>query len=418
MTRMEEFMDFFGFKEDGYSISDISRLTGRDRKTIRKYLKAGKNKPPIGITRRKQSRLDRFEDIIKQKLHDGAERNVFVSAVVIYEYLAKLGYKGSVSLVRKKVQSLKADIAIRFKFLITDEPGKQAQVDWGEEKLFDENGNRIKVHIFCMTLSKSRTRFVAIFPKANRYYFLLGHIMAFEYFKGIPETILYDQTRCAIDRPGFKDVIWNRTFYDLANHYGFTPKACKPYRAQTKGKVERTVGYVKNNFLPMYVFKGFERINQDVSEWIFRVNSRIHSTTEKIPFQELEVERPFLKELPSTKYDLYILETRKVALTSTISFQGKHYSVPLEALGKRVTVKYRPEEDTFIVEYGYKLLCKHQINRNPGKYVILPEHQEEFTRQMRNQLSLVKPRRPLRKKYEVDDAVIGRSLMVYEEVGS
>ena len=208
---------------------------------------------------------------------------------------------------------------------------------------------------------------------------------------------------------------WNRRFYDFATYYGFFPKACKPYNPQRKGRVESSVKDTKRSFLTLKTFEGFEKLNADCREWLTERNRQVHSIKERIPFEMLKEELPFLTTLPEKQYELYLLENRRVMRTSTVSFKNKYYSVPPAYLGQIVTVKYKPEANLFSIFANEKHLCEHGIASAPGKYIILPEHQAEISRIIRNRFSIVSSKR---KKHTPDDPdrLVKRALSFYEEV--
>ena len=119
---------------------------------------------------------------------------------------------------------------------------------------------------------------------------MLCHKLAFEYFGGVPEEILYDQNRCVVLKPGIKDVSLNSRFLDFALHYNFRPRLCRIYRPETKGKVENTVKYVKRNFLSIQDTNNIAVLNQRKRDWLFKINNKVHSTTQEIPFKRLPME--------------------------------------------------------------------------------------------------------------------------------
>jgi len=416
MINIKEIMNIFKLKDLGYSISSIAREVGKDRKTIRKYLKKGKIEIPKFKERKKKgSKLDKYMEAIKNLLNMGETRNETVSAVVIYDKIKKMGYEGSLSLLRKMISKEKDLIIMRLKPIINTLAGEQSQVDWGEKYLVDENGKKHKVYIFCMVLSYSRMRFVKFYPKANRYYFLLGHIEAFSFFKGVPKSILYDQSKCAVDKPGFKKVTLNKKFDEFAIHYGFYPGFCKPYRPRTKGKVENMVKYVKNNFLVLRNFINYEILNDEGREWINDKNNSIHSSLNKIPLEVFNSEeKDKLNPLPEGKYEIYELETRKVLDTATISFGNTYYSVPVSYIGKHVTCKLYYDKKVLYIYHQDKFLCKHNITKDKQKYVIKEKHRKEVFDYWRNDLKTFYIL-PKMKKSKVIDNNINRPLSYYEE---
>lgn len=409
MIQLEELMDIHHLKEQGFTISAISRQTGFDRKTIRKYLNQGKSRSPQMKKRaQKPSKLAAYEEDIKSLMR-GAE-NQWPPATVIYEELVKKGYGGSLSLIQKWIKQYKQvhipKVVIRYE----TEPGKQAQVDWGEKKIKDDKtGLTKKVYIFCMTLSYSRNRFVYFFPKADMYYFLLGHKKAFDYFGGVPKEILYDQNRCVVLKPGLKNAEYNQKFMDFARHYGFYPQLCAPYRPQTKGKVENLVRYVKNNFLTTQYTNNLNILNQNGRNWLKKVNNKVHSTTGKIPQLQLDKER--LQSIKSIgDYELYYLETRKVFNDSTFSFYHQRYSVPPLYIGKTVSLKYRPGNLRLDVYYMGELITQHRMDSG-DKYVIKRGHRHSIWRVWRNEKKLFYQQASKAKQQN-------HTLAVYEEIAA
>ena len=406
MMNLEEFMNVFQLRQAGYSISTISRMTGRDRKTIRKYLDRGKEKPPqMNPRQARDSILKPFEAYM---LTLKTPEDEFPPCTAIYEKLVEKGYTGSLSLVQKRIKkyrnSLPKNIIVRFE----TPPGKQAQIDWGEKRKVDKATGRAKtVYIFCMTLSWSRARFVYFTPKADRYYFLLGHQLAFDYFGGIPEEILYDQNRCVLLRPGIKDVAYNSRFLDFAHHYGFMPKVCRPYRPQTKGKVENSVKYVKRNFLMIQDTNDCDVLNQRRLKWLNKINTKVHATIQEIPFKRLPNENlRSISEIPD--YPLFYMETRKVFGDSTFSFHSQRFSVPPDYIGKRVTIKHRPNQSRIDVFYKDRQITQHRTD-TAEKYIIKRVHRHKIWSIWREDKKLF---------YAKPKSIENHPLKIYEEIGN
>jgi transposase len=377
MVRLEEFMEISHLSQAGYSISAISRLTGRDRKTVKKYIQRNHQQPLKMRSRPKRpSKLKNFEADILNYINL-AETQEYPPCTAIYEKLVQKGYQGSLSLLQKWVkryrEKIYAKVALRFETL----PGKQAQVDWGEKKVFDKQAGRYKrVYIFCMTLSYSRMRFVHFTPRADMYHFLVCHQEAFRYFGGVTEEILYDQNRCVVIKPRLKDPVYNQQFLDFAHHYDFMPRVCRPYRPQTKGKVENTIKYVKRNFLSLQDTSDTLVLNQRKREWLQRINNKVHSTTQEIPTLRLKREKlNAIQEI--AEYPVYCTETRKVFNDSTFSFQGRRFSVTVDCIGKMVTVKYRPGMSRIDVFYKERFITQHRTDSGEF-YVIKRIHRQQI----------------------------------------
>ena len=383
MVPLEEFMQIVHLNQAGYTISAISRLTGRDRKTVRKYLSQGARKPPQMAPRPKRpSKIKGFEKDILNYLNmaDGRE---LPPSTAIYERLVSKGYTGSLSLLQKWVkryqEKVLTKVAVRFETL----PGQQAQVDWGEKKIRDkQNGHYQRVYVFCMTLAYSRMRFVHFTPRADMYHFLACHQEAFHYFGGIPEEILYDQNRCVVIKPGFRDPVYNQQFLDFAHHFGFMPRLCRPYRPQSKGKVENAIKYVKRNFLSLQDTANPFVLNLRKREWLERINNKVHSTTQEIPRRRLN--RESLTPIQDlAEYPLYCTETRKVFTDGTFSYHSHRYSVTADCIGKMVTIKYRPGIDRIDVYYRERFITQHRTDSGEH-YVIKRLHRHQLWQVWRN----------------------------------
>lgn len=383
MIRLEEFMDIFQLKEAGHTISSISRLTGRDRKTVSKYLAGGKNRPPQAAERASRpSKLAFYEEEIKAML--GRDVSEYVPATAIYERLVGKGYTGSLSLLQKWIHQYKAEqltrVVVRFETL----PGEQAQVDWGEKRIYDERLKRkVKVYLFTMTLGYSRCRFIHLVEKADMYHFQLCHQLAFAYYGGVPREILYDQNRCVLLKPGYASVEYNQRFLDFARHYGFVPRVCKPYRPQTKGKVESLVKYAKRNFLSLQKSGNLRELNRLKGKWLAQVNGKVHPSTGEIPLKRLCKEElaPIGEIAP---YEVCYADSRRVFNDGTFSFKGRRYSVPPEYIGKTVTVKYRPENERLRVYFRERLLTEHRCD-GMSQYEIKRVHRYRIWKLWRNE---------------------------------
>ena len=176
-------------------------------------------------------------------------------------------------------------------------PGEQAQADWGEVRV-RLGGEIVQVHIFVMTLGYSRRGWAEGYEHERMESLLSAHEHAFEHFGGVTREVLYDRMRTVIqgEREGKKR--WNPTFAAFARHWGFEPRVCRPYRAQTKGKVESGVKYVKRNFLPGRVFRDLEDFNAQLAVWQAEIaDLRIHGTTHEPPIERFAREANALTPL-------------------------------------------------------------------------------------------------------------------------
>ena len=295
MITQREFIMIHELKNQGYSIRAIARITGKDRKTIRSHLQKAALEA-IQRTNKKASKLDAFKDYILDRISKSSFR---IPSGVVLKEISTNGYVGSLRILQQFLQieyakRVKPDPVVRFETA----PGYQAQVDWTTVR----NG-KSPIHAFVMTLGYSRASFVYFTNDMESSTLIDCHHKAFAYFGGVPKTILFDNMRTVIDkRDAYGDGLhrFNDSFYELSRDCGFTIKLCQPYRARTKGKVERFNHYLKSNFYRPLVAKlscgiiqiTAELLNSYIPGWLNEANSRIHGTTNKKPIDMLNEEVP------------------------------------------------------------------------------------------------------------------------------
>src|SRR6202034_4436898 len=156
------------------------------------------------------------------------------------------------------------------------------------------------------------------------------HVAAFEALGGAPREILYDRMKTAVTGEGDRDgIVYNRALIDLARHYGFHPKACQPYRAKTKGKVERPFRYIREDFFLARSFRNLADLNQQLRHWLDTVaNPRVHATTRRVVNEAFAEERASLKALPAMPYRAVLRLERRASHEGMVSVGGNLYSVP------------------------------------------------------------------------------------------
>ena len=156
------------------------------------------------------------------------------------------------------------------------------------------------------------------------------HIAALEAIGGAPREILYDRMKTAVigeDADGLG--IYNRSLVDLARHYGFQPRACRPYRPKTKGKVERPFRYIREDFFLGGTFRNLDDLNIQLRNWLDTVaNPRVHATTQRVVNEAFAQEKPNLKTLPLAPYRAVLKLERRVSHEGMVSVGGNLYSVP------------------------------------------------------------------------------------------
>src|SRR5690606_15228246 len=282
------------------------------------------------------------------------------------------GYDGSIDAVRRYLHQFRREARRRQKVTVRFEtgPGKQAQADWAYCGKIDDGVRRIGLYVFVMVMGYSRKLFVHFTTSMKMASLLRCHQLAFEYFGGWPENILYDnmkQVRVSRSK-------WNEQFLDFANHHGFTPKTHLPYRPRTKGKVERAVDYVKDNFLKGRTYSSLDELNALALHWLeLTANARVHATTKEVPSERFTQELEKLTPVAAAPvYDFVAPVGRTVSWESTVCFRGSRYSVPPAYAGETVSVV--SQGGTVIVKSGDMIIAEHVEAVRPGQSIMDKEH--------------------------------------------
>jgi transposase len=373
VLRGRDVHDIKELKRQGLGIRAISRLTGYCRKTIRKYLVQPDGLPVYGPRDHKPGQLEPFKTYLKERMQAGVW-----NAQVLLREIRERGYAGGYTIltdwIRPQRDSAQTAAVRRFETAV----GKQGQVDWGHLGSVVINGEEWRLWAFTFTLGHSRAMMAQAAVDQKLGTLLRMHEEAFRQLGGVPEEILYDRMRTVwldIDERG--EIVWHPVFLDFARYWGFTPRLCRPYRAQTKGKVESGVKYIRRNFL--CGLQGREPgclsdLNNQLREWVWAVaNQRVHGTTHEQVASRWAAERPHLQPIKARPSYPYIdEELRKVARDAYVSWQGSRYSVPWAYAGRSVWVRERGADVE--VRYGQERIALHSAARCKHLVITQAEH--------------------------------------------
>jgi len=228
-------------------------------------------------------------------------------------------------------------------YRIETKPGEYAQVDFGYMgKIYDpELEKEIKAWVFVLVLCYSRHAYYEIVKNQDVETWCECHIHAFEYFGGVPGVIIPDNLKSGILKASYTDPLINRSYGDLANHYGFQVDPCIVGTPEHKGKVESGVKYVKNNFRPFRQYKDFSDANRQLKEWNRTVAEvRIHGTTRVQPIELFKTyEKSVLKAVTSERFEIPVYKRLKVYRDIHIQFDYAYYSAPHELRGEYVIAR-------------------------------------------------------------------------------
>lgn len=391
----------------GMSISQIAKQTGHDRKTVRTYVKSSL---PLEVKERakKVSKLDPFKDYIIGKLQEGP----FTASRLLRE-IQEMGFTGKYTIVKEFIRQIRPEQGIQAIYRYETKPGVQAQVDWSELGKLEIDGKLLKLYCFSMILGYSRMRYIEFTLSIDAATLINCHLNAFRYFGGYPKEILYDNMKQVVIKRAMKssDSQWNPKFEDFFRHYGFVPRLCRPYRPQTKGKIENTIGFMKRDFFLGRNFASLQDMNAQAIPWLDRVNSSEHGTTHEIPLERLKSEG--LKPVDGVpEYLMVREETRTISRDCFISYLGNKYSIPYKYAGREATLQVL--EGKFRVIVGNEQVCEHEILTGSNRRVRSKEHFKGLLSEIwkENKTAMNKPRLPLLKFNDTE--VEKRSLSVYE----
>ena len=350
------------------TISAIARQMGIDRKTVRNALK---EPLPAGQPPPAPSVLDPYKDYLRGRIEVAD-----FTAQRLYQDIQAQGYRASYNLVKRFVAPLRADRHRQAVMRFETQPGQQAQVDWSAFGMLVVDGVRKALSCFSMILGFSRYQYIEFSLSRNLASFLSCHVHAFEYFGGVPTELLYDNLKTAVLSHVDGTVEWQSNFTDFAAYYGFTPKACRPYRPQTKGKVERPFPYIRSNFFLGRTFAGVDDLNAQSRHWLDQTaNLRIHGTTHERPVDRYQLERGQLRALPTQAYRTVETTFRSSTRDCVISYGGNFYSVPVRYAARRhLRVEVAPTELT--IYHNAEKIAIHRLCHGRHHRIIDPKHLE------------------------------------------
>ena len=307
------------YLDQGLSKAAIARQLGINRRTINRWIAKGQldrevdtGQVPRPVRRSRPVKLDPFREIIRTRL----ERYPDLTAVRLFEEVKAAGYTGGISQLRAYVAEVRPRTTPEPLVRFETEPGHQAQVDFAQFTF--PWGKR---YALLVVLGYSRLLWLRFYPKQDMRTLFSGLEEAFAFFGGVPREILFDQMASVITRD-LRDegsrLVENAEFLRFARHWGFRVRACRPYRAKTKGKVERPIRYLRESFVYARDFVGDDDLNAQAEIWLRdTANVRRHRTTKEKPRDRFDAEeRAALLTLAGRPYQSLILRPRPAPPTT------------------------------------------------------------------------------------------------------
>lgn len=322
MLIKEQCMEILILHKQGFSNRKIAKMLQISRNTVKKYLQSVKDVPCYKARPLKETKLGPYHKYLEERLQFASPNRI--PATVLLLELKEQGYPGGMTQLRDYLRTLRTQIKndpiVRFETA----PGEQMQVDWAEFKF-----GKTKLHAFIATLGFSRFSYVEFVENEKLETLIASHQNAFDFFQGVPRVVLYDNMKSiVIKRHAYGQGLhkFQEQFFDYAKHMGFLPRLCKPYRAKTKGKVERFIGYLRFSFFNPLASKfkqselelDFVAANIAVIEWLDKTaNVRIHADLKEQPVKLwCEIEKPQLQALPPRYSGLKQSESKETLYNS------------------------------------------------------------------------------------------------------
>jgi transposase len=370
MLCSEEAGQIFALRKLNWGLDRIATELGIARNTVRAWLKAGPDRRYGGPKR--MSALGRHQEWMRERWRAGVRNG----DVFRQELLAK-GVRVSLRTVERALRPLRREQVVSDRATLRFEtpPGKQMQIDFGEKWL--EIGKvPQKRFVFVATLGHSRREYAEICFGLRQRDWILGIEHAFQHFGGVPEELLVDNAKpLVLSHPRSGKVTFHPEFLAFCQHWGVRPRACQPYRARTKGKVESGVGYVKGNALGGLTFESDAALDLHLATWLRDVaDVRLHGTTFERPLERFEkAERMALRPLQNhPSYLKSRWEERKVAPDFRIDLDTNRYSVPPGLVGEVVDVLI--EQDLIQVHFQDRIVAEHSVAVGRHQVVEDPGH--------------------------------------------
>jgi transposase len=348
----------------GQSMRSIAQALGISRGAVSRAVRGHQAQREQGAggparpRRRRSSLLDPFAERIGQLL----DRYPNITVERLLQELRAEGYEGGYTILREHVKSVRgspraAEVVRRFETA----PGMQAQMDWAVYTIdFTDEGRR-RVNLFSYLLGYSRRQYLHFTDSQDLTALRREHVRAFEHLGGVAAECLYDNMKTVVDRWEDEAPIYNTRFLAFATHYGFRPRACRPGRPQTKGKVERPFHYVETSLLNGRSFRSLEHLNEVTAWWLENVaDVRQHRVLGKTPREAWQEEQPHLLALPAAGYDTARVVYRVVDVEGFVAYERNAYSVPWRLVGELLVVRVT-ERELIAYNSSLEVIARHEL---------------------------------------------------------
>ena len=356
-----------------FNKAELARRYDCDPRTIDRYLKIQSGELEAESRSRVYiSKLDDYKSTIINKVDTYG-----CTAMAAYKFICKKGYTGKYSIVADFVKRHKDDETKKATIRFETNPGLQAQVDWKEDMtLVNRFGEVFRINIFLMVLGYSRYKFLMITSDRTQETLFNCMVSAFKHFGGVPHEILFDNMKTVVDhaKSSFARTVFNERFEYFAKDIGFKPIACRPYRPQTKGKVESLAKLMDRLKAYNEEFESWNDLVNISQNFMDDLNHEVSQGSGEIPVILFNKEKEYLLPPPNNGIlTSYISrqedKTYPVNRESMIKYEGKKYSVPTRYIGERMTVT-TDDTGNLNIYYNNEFVVCHAISSKMYNYTI------------------------------------------------
>lgn len=355
------------FKVEAWPIGTIARETGVHHAVVRRVLRRAHQ---IGAPAARRSIVDPFVPFLLETL----EKYPTLHASRLYEMVRARGYPGLPdhfrSIVAKYRPRKPAEAFLRLRTL----PGEQGQVDWAHFGRIAVGRAQRSLMAFVLVLSWSRRVYLRFYLDQRMGSFLDGHARAFDFFEGLPRVLLYDNLKSAVLERRGDAIRFNETLLAFASHYTFEPRPVAIRRGNEKGRVERTIQYVRTSFFPARVWTDLDDLNHQALEWCrgIAADRRCPEDRSMSVGEAFAAEQPRLLALPADRFPTDDVVTVRVGKTPYARFDGNDYSVPHDRVRRSLVV--RASGDTVRVLENDDVIATHLRSWDRDAQIEDPAH--------------------------------------------
>lgn len=353
-----------------WRVGTISSQLGVHHSTIKRVLaEAGTPKKNILV---QSSMIDPYLSFVLNTL----QRYPNLTASRLFAMVQERGYPGGVDHFRHLISCYRPKPAAEAYLRLRTLPGEQAQVDWGHFGYMMVGQAKRPLMAFVMVLSYSRKIYLHFYLNQRTENFLRGHENAFRAFGGVPRVLLYDNLKSAVLERQGDAIRFNPTLLAFAAHYHFEPRPCAVYRGNEKGRVERAIRYVRDNFFAARTYRDLDDLNTQAMHWseTQAANRPCPEDKTKSVMDVFQEERPRLVACPDNPFPVDEVETVHIAKTPYARFDMNDYSVPHEHVRKTLTI--HATLDAVTILDGTTVLAKHPRSYDKAKQIECAEHIE------------------------------------------